>query len=105
MGSVGQSSNERAAVDLDQVTFEQAMLDAVELGYLNVILDRVHQPPLNFSMHLAYLRGSKAAVLDTLERRGAAIDERPQQPCRLSTSIWRALVPDRHHIHTTECTD
>ena len=82
MGSVGQSSNERAVVDLDQVTLEQAMLDAVELGeteYLNVILDRVHQPPLNFLMHLAYLRGSKAAVLDTLERRGAAIDD--QESC------------------------
>lgn len=111
MGSVGQSFNERATVDLDQVTLEQAMLDAVELGeseYLDVILDRVHQPPLNFLMHLAYLRGSKVAVLDTLERRGAAVNDRESlrllshkgdRDSRIPVQIWSAMTRIREEYN------
>ena len=111
MGSVGQTSNERATVDLDQVTLEQAMLDAVELGeteYLDVILDRIHQPPLNFLMHLAYLRGSKVAVLDTLDRRGAAIDDRESlrllihkgdRDPRVPVQIWSAMTRIREEYN------
>lgn len=43
------------------------MLDAVELGEtdsLNVILDRISQPPLNFLIHLAYFKGTNVPTLE-----------------------------------------
>ena len=111
MGSVGKRSNEIATADFDQVTLEQAMLDAVELGeteYLDQILDRIHQPPLNFLMHLAYLRGSKVAVIETLERRGAAIDDQESlqllirkgdRDLRVPVQIWSAMTRIREEYN------
>ncbi len=99
-----QGSDQGAAVDLAQETLEQIMLDAVELGEtesLNAILKRLPQPPLNFLIHIAYLKGSKMATLETLKNRGADIDDRDSlrllakvgdRDPAIPTQIWTAMV-------------
>lgn len=99
-----------AAVDLDRETLEQAMLDAVELGetdYLKSILDRLPQPPLNFLMHIAYLRGSNVEI-DALKERNADVDDREslrllakvgdRDPV-IPNQIWTAMVRIREEYN------
>ena len=113
VGSTGTKQNDGATTDLDQVTLEQVMLDAVDMGeseYLGVILDRIQQPPLNFLMHLAYLRGSKIAILETLKSRGAAIDDKESfrlltgkgdRDPRVPAQIWATMerIRDEYIIY------
>lgn len=103
--------DEDAVVDLAQETLEQIMLDAVELGEidsLNVILDRLPQPPLNFLIHLAYLKGSEEAVLETLRIRGADVDDRDSlrllakvgdRDPAIPAQIWTAMVRIREEYN------
>lgn len=99
------------AVDLNRETLEQAMLDAVELGetdYLKSILDRVSQPPLNFLMHIAYLKGSTIETLEALKERGAWIDDRESlrllakvgdRDPAIPNQIWTAMVRIREEYN------
>ena len=67
------------AHEFTQATLEQAMLDSVEMGeadYLALLLKKVPRPPVNFLIHIAYLRGSKEKVLQCLADHGAEIDNR-----------------------------
>ena len=102
---------EGADVDLAQETLEQIMLDAVELGEaesLNAILDKIPQAPLNFLIHLAYLKGSNAATLEMLKNRGADIDDRhslrllakvgDRDPA-IPAQIWTAMVRIREEYN------
>ena len=102
---------EGADVDLAQETLEQIMLDAVELGEtdsLNAILDKIPQAPLNFIVHIAYLKGSKAATLEMLKNRGADIDDRDSlqllakvgdRDPAIPTQIWTAMVRIREEYN------
>lgn len=103
--------DEGAPVNLAQETLEQIMIDAVELGEtdsLNVILDRLPQPPLNFLIHLAYLKGSNVPTLETLMNRGADIDDRGSlrllakvgdRDRAIPTQIWTAMVKIREEYN------
>ncbi|KAK4697589.1 hypothetical protein P7C71_g520, partial [Lecanoromycetidae sp. Uapishka_2] len=100
-----------AVVDLDRDSLEQAMLDAVELGeteYLKSILDRLSEPPLDFMMHLAYLKGSSVETLETLKDRGASIDDRESlrllakvgdRDLAIPNQIWTAMVRVREEYN------
>ena len=102
---------EGADVDLAQETLEQIMLDAVELGEtdsLNAILDKFPQPPLNFLVHIAYLKGSKADTLGMLKNRGADIDDRDSlqllakvgdRDPAIPAQIWTAMVRIREEYN------
>lgn len=104
-------TDEGVIIDLAQETLEQIMLDAVELGEsdsLGAILDRLARPPLNFLIHLAYLKGSNAAVLSTLRNRGADIDDRDSlrllarvgdRDPAIPTQIWTAMVRIREEYN------
>ena len=103
--------DESSVVDLAQETLEQIMLDAVELGdsdSLKAILDRLPQPPLNFLIHLAYLKGSNVATLETLKDRGADIDDRDSlrllakvgdRDPAIPAQIWTAMVRIREEYN------
>ena len=103
--------DEGAVADLAQETLEQIMLDAVELGEvdsLKAILDRLPQPPLNFLIHLAYLKGSNAATLETLRKRGADVDDRDSlrllakvgdRDPSIPAQIWTAMVRIREEYN------
>lgn len=72
-----QTIEEGVTPDLDRETLEQALLDTMEVGeteYLNLLLDKLSEPPLNLLIHLAYLKGSGLATLETLKGRGAIWD-------------------------------
>ena len=103
--------DESSVVDLAQENLEQIILDAVELGEsesLKAILARLPQPPLNFLIHLAYLKGSNVATLETLRDRGADIDDRgslrllakvgDRDPA-IPAYIWTAMVRIREEYN------
>ena len=102
---------ESVVVDLEQETLEQIMLEAVELGdaaSLKAALDNLSQPPLNFLMHLAYLKGSNAATLETLRSRGADVDDRDSlrllakvgdRDPAIPAQIWTAMVRIREEYN------
>ena len=103
--------DEGSIVDLGQETLEQIMLDAVELGeseQLKAILDRLLEPPLNFLIHLAYLKGSSVATLETLKDWGADIDDRDSlrllakvgdRDPAIPAQIWTAMVRIREEYN------
>ena len=104
-------SDEGSIIDLAQETLEQIMLDAVEVGdsdSLKAILDRLPEPPLNFLIHLAYLKGSNVATLETLKNRGADIDDRDSlrllakvgdRDPAIPSQIWTAMVRIREEYN------
>ncbi len=112
MKDMMQGPNEGAVVDLAEETLEQIMLDAVELGEtesLAAILDRLKQPPLNFLIHIAYLKGSNSvAMLEMLKHRGADVDDRDSlrllakvgdRDPAIPTQIWTAMVRIREEYN------
>ena len=107
-----QGSEEVADVDLAEETLEQIMLDAVELGEaesLEAILSRLSHPPLNFLMHLAYLKGTNSVpTLATLQNRGADVDDRESlrllakvgdRDPAIPPQIWTAMVKIREEYN------
>ena len=107
-----QGPDQVADVDLAEETLEQIMLDAVELGEaesLRAILNRLRKPPLNFLMHLAYLKGSNSlATLETLKNIGADVDDRDSlrllakvgdRDPAIPAQIWTAMVRIREEYN------
>lgn len=104
-------SDASAAFDMDQETLEQIMLDALELGEtetLNAVLDSLPQPPLNFLIHLAYLKGTNAATLEMLKSRGADVDDRKSlgvlakvgdRDPAIPAHVWTAMVKIREEYN------
>ena len=101
-----QRTDEGITIDLDRETLEQALLDTMEVGeteYLNLLLDKLPQPPLNLLIHLAYLKGSNIATLETLKGRGAIYDDQSSRTLLASVRdsedgnpgvpvyIWKAM--------------
>ena len=107
-----QGADELADVNLAEETLEHIMLDAVELGEaesLETILKRLEQPPLNFLIHLAYLKGSRSvATLEILKDRGADVDDRESlrllakvgdRDPAIPAQIWTAMVKVREEYN------
>lgn len=107
-----QGADEGAVNSLADETLEQIMLDAVDLGEiesLKAILDRLPHPPLNFLIHLAYLKGSNSvATLETLKNRGADVDDRDSlrllakvgdRDPAIPAQLWTAMVKIREEYN------
>ena len=112
MKNKAQGSDQTADVNLAEETLEHMMLDAVELGEaesLEAILNKLLQPPVNFLIHLAYLKGSRSwATLETLKNRGADVDDRDSlrllakvgdRDPAIPAQIWTAMVKIREEYN------
>lgn len=112
MKDKAQGADESVINDLADETLEQIMLEALDVGEtesLKAILDRLPQPPLNFLIHLAYLKGSNSvATLETLKDRGADIDNRDSlrllakvgdRDPAIPAQLWTAMVKIREEYN------
>lgn len=114
-------TDEGITIDLDREILEQALLDTMEVGdteYLNLLLDKLSQPPLNLLMHLAYLKGSNIATIETLMGRGATYDDQSSRTLLASVRdgedgnpgvpvyIWKAMnsVREEYNIFQAKST-